>query len=88
LLHDAANWAATNVNQKGEFGMKFYLVSQLGQDIDCRLRKSEAIVVAKSIGESRVAVHEMDIPVTAESIRRLLGDLGGYAKKAKCVYSI
>jgi hypothetical protein len=68
--------------------MKFYVVSHLGKDVDCKLRKSEAIEVAKSIGEDYVSVQEMDIPVTAESIRRILGDVGGYAKKVKTVYSI
>jgi hypothetical protein len=67
--------------------MKFYLVSHLGQDVDCHLRKSDAIEAAKSIDESYVAVYEMDIPVTAESIRRILGELVGYATKIKTVYS-
>jgi hypothetical protein len=67
--------------------MKFYVVSHLGQDVDCFLRKQEAVEVAKSIGEDYVSVQEMDIPVTAESIRRILGDIGGYATKIRTVYS-
>jgi hypothetical protein len=68
--------------------MKFYLISHIGHDIDCRMKKSDAIKAAKNLKRRGVHVYEMDVPVTKESIRRILGDIGGYAKKVKNVYSI
>jgi hypothetical protein len=68
--------------------MKFYLVSHLGKDVDCCMSKADAINAAKNLNRIGVHVYEMDIPVNAESIRRILGDVGGYAKKVKTVYSI
>jgi hypothetical protein len=67
--------------------MRFYIVSEdqgvAWQEIDCfrsfLQARNRALEITKSYGTpTRVMV--IDVPVTAESIRRLLGHLGGYAK--------
>lgn len=58
--------------------MKFWVVEVDGATVDCKLTKKEAVEAYKH--EENVEIHCEEVEVTAESIRRLLGNLGGYAK--------
>lgn len=66
--------------------MKFYVISgQCGETIGCETTLKEARRFAESYGidRSQYTIEKMDVEVTAETVRRLLGDLGGYVKATK-----
>ena len=64
--------------------MKFYVVSDgVGQVVGCERSRAEAIGSLE--GESGV-VTRVEVAVSAESIRRLLGELGGYAVSVEEVF--
>jgi hypothetical protein len=67
--------------------MKFYLVRFLGETAGCYTNKEEAIERAKKITYGGVIVYEMDIPVTKESICRIISDIHGFNAEVKTVYS-
>jgi hypothetical protein len=67
--------------------MKFYLVRFLGENVDCYTDKEKAIKRAKKIKDRGVIIYEMDIPVTKESICRIISDFHGFNTKIKTVYS-
>ena len=59
--------------------MKFYIVQSPAGEIDaCYLTRSEAMDGLHAGFPQTVQM--LDVPVTAETIRRLLGQEGGYAK--------
>lgn len=62
--------------------MKFWIISdKVGQVIGCEMTRRDAVGYATALGLSReeFSVQWIDVPVTTDSIRRLLGDSGGYA---------
>ena len=67
--------------------MKFYLVqTRAGETIDCRLTLREAREEAESmLGDAGFSIQMVEAEVTAETVRRLLGDLGGYARSTRAV---
>jgi hypothetical protein len=63
--------------------MKFWIIeTEQGETIGCELTKKAAIDYAKSRGYDRkeITVYSVECDVTADTVRRLLGNLGGYAK--------
>jgi len=63
--------------------MKFYTIeTQMGETIGCELTKKDAVEYAKGRGYSKdeVQIECVEVDVNAESIRRLLGNIGGYSK--------
>ena len=69
--------------------MKFYLLTnELGEVVGCERTLSKAFNLAESYGLSRdeIRIDVFDVSVNAETIRRLLGDGGGYAKSIKRVW--
>ena len=64
-------------------GMKFYVVeSPQGETIACFTSKTAALSEVASNG----TVQMVDAPVTADTIRRLLGQMGGFAKDARQIW--
>lgn len=62
--------------------MKFYICSDIqGSDFDCVTTLSEAKQIVKAAGGGSVMM--VDTPITADTIRRLLGQLGGFAVSSK-----
>lgn len=67
--------------------MRFYIVSEddgvAWRDVDCYRSflqaRNRALEITNTYGIPTRTL-TIDVPVTAESIRRLLGDLGGYSK--------
>ncbi|MEY8688384.1 MAG: hypothetical protein AB9M53_00710 [Leptothrix sp. (in: b-proteobacteria)] len=62
--------------------MKFWTIeSPDGETIGCEMKKRDAIEFAISRGEdpAECTIECIDVTVNAETIRRLLGNLGGYA---------
>jgi hypothetical protein len=62
--------------------MKFYVIeTSQGETIGCELTKKAAIEFADYRGYSRdeVEIEAVDVSVNAETVRLLLGNLGGYA---------
>jgi len=62
--------------------MKFYIIeSEFGETIGCELTRKAAKEFAESRGFSKdeYEITVTDCPVNADTVRRLLGNLGGYA---------
>lgn len=60
--------------------MRFYVCADdQGQTFDCVMTRKEAIDMVHNSGGGQVTM--LDVPVNAESIQRLLGNIGGFAKK-------
>lgn len=63
--------------------MKFYVIeSNTGETIGCELTKRAALLRAESAGYTKdeINIESVECDVSAETVRRLLGNLGGYAK--------
>ena len=63
--------------------MKFWLIEdKTGEILGCELTKRAAEETARSFGctEGEYSVSSIEVEVTADNVRRLLGGLGGYAK--------
>lgn len=61
--------------------MKFYVVkSTMGEVIGCELSRKEAKRYAETIGwqPHEIEVEALEVAVNADTVRRLLGNLGGY----------
>jgi 4-hydroxyphenylpyruvate dioxygenase-like putative hemolysin len=75
----------TYINNAPERQMaKFYVIeTDSSGAIGCELTKKAAVERATEQGYSsdEFTVEVVEVEVTAESIRRLLGNLGGYAKQ-------
>jgi len=66
--------------------MIFYIcVDHKDGVFDCQTSLKDAI---RAVDEwtKEGEVHRVDVTVSVENTRRLLGNLGGYAKNFKCVY--
>lgn len=62
--------------------MKFYVVkSDMGEIIGCEFSRRDAKQYAEMVGwhPSEVEIEAVEVAVNAENVRRLLGNLGGYA---------
>jgi hypothetical protein len=62
--------------------MKFYTIeTESGETIGCELTKKAAIAYAAERGYSKeeIQIECVDVTVNAEAVRRLLGNVGGYA---------
>lgn len=66
--------------------MKFYLVDEMGQTVGCFLTKREAVAFGLEQFED-FSVTSIEVAVNADTVCRLLGNQGGYAKDMKEVYS-
>ena len=66
--------------------MKFYEVEVDGETVGCETSMRAAKALAKSLGDSW-CITIIDAPVNAETIRRLLGNLGGYAETLRYIES-
>lgn len=61
--------------------MKFYEVKDHdGVTVDCHFSKKVANIAADEINGT---VSMIDVDVTAENMRRLIGNIGGYANEIK-----
>lgn len=65
--------------------MRFYVTTSLhGETIDCALTLREAKAVAEGVlGGAGYQIDAVEVDVSAETIRRLLGNLGGYAQSTR-----
>jgi hypothetical protein len=64
--------------------MIFYICTDTaGHDFDCFTSLAEAKKLVGSTGGGEVVA--VDVPVTAETIRKLLGGYGGYATKSRII---
>ena len=62
--------------------MKFYVCADhQGESFDCETNYLNAVEIVDNAGGGSVVM--MDISVSSESIRRLLGNIGGYVKTLK-----
>ena len=62
--------------------MNFYVVAtSSGETIGCELTKKDAIAFAELRGyqSSEIEITRINANVSADTVRRLLGNLGGYA---------
>jgi len=65
--------------------MKFYIVQSPAGEIDgCYLTRSEALDQWHDGFPQTIQM--VDVPVTAETVRRLLGQEGGYAKSSRQIW--
>lgn len=64
--------------------MRFYEVEVDGDTVGCEVTLKAARVLAKSHGDDWT-ITAVDVPVTAETIRLLLGKLGGYATDCRVI---
>ena len=63
--------------------MKFWVIETTGgETIGCELTRKAALAYVESRGydHEEVEVVSIECAITADTIRRLLGNLGGYAK--------
>lgn len=67
--------------------MKFYLLcNDMGETVSCETNKSKAKSwVAQQLrdGAARCSITALEIPVTGETVRRLLASEGGYAESTR-----
>ncbi len=65
--------------------MKFYVTStRMAEAAGCHLTLREAKAEAeKSLREEGYRIDAIEVDVSAETIRRLLGDYGGYARSIR-----
>jgi hypothetical protein len=63
------------------------LTNDVGETLGCELTLSRAIQLAADYGMTRdeAKIDVMEVPVTAETVRRLLGGSGGYAHSIRRV---
>lgn len=64
--------------------MRFYLIETDAQGtLGCEMTRKAARETAARLGlaESEVSITWIEVDVTADNVRRLLGQIGGYAKK-------
>lgn len=67
--------------------MRFYVCNdEDGQVFDCALTCSEAKRIVNDACKGQGTVTRLEVAVTAENMRRLLGRMGGYAKEIHTVY--
>lgn len=74
--------------------MRFYIVvNGYGSTIGCEKTLAKAHATARRAGagdagsaNEEYEIHAIDCPVNAETVRLLLGELGGYATESKCVF--
>lgn len=72
--------------------MKFYVLfdgDDSPRNCETTLRKAKQAALRLmdgEYGEDCMSIKQVEVPVNADSIRRLLGDLGGYAKDMKLVW--
>lgn len=60
--------------------MKFYVIEDsTEQRVGCELTKAAAHKVAAEMGITDYSLRTMDVQVNAETVRRLLGNIGGFA---------
>lgn len=64
--------------------MKFYVINDddTGEVVGCELSLKAAREEANKLTNS-FNISALEVAVTAETVRRLLGDLGGYARSVK-----
>lgn len=63
--------------------MKFFVIEHSnGETVGCELKRKDAVKRAEAYGlkPDEYTIDTVEVEVTADNIRRLLGNLGGYAK--------
>jgi len=60
----------------------FVIADAAGQTVGCELSRAKAIACARSLGIDDYSVTRVTCDVTTETIRRLIGSLGGYANES------
>ena len=63
--------------------MRFYIISSKGETVGCEMTLRSAKDLAKEWQLTETTITLVDVAISAENIRRLLGDLGGYSKESK-----
>lgn len=68
--------------------MKFYIIcdDDAGEIAGCELSLEAAVQEARSLTH-RFTISEVDAALTADTLRRILGQRGGYAKSYKTVHT-
>ncbi len=67
--------------------MKFYVIEDAdGAVVGCQTSVGAARKVASLSGLDGCRIEEITVAVNAESIRLLLGQLGGYAKNTRTIF--
>lgn len=67
--------------------MRFYIVEDdIGAPVACELTRAEADARAAELAPYGHTIKLVDVPVTTESIRRLLAGEGGYATEYRIIY--
>lgn len=67
--------------------MKFYIIENAsGEVVGCQTSFKAAMAQGRSAIDGDFSVDAVDVPVTSEAIRRLLGNVGGYAHSMRRVY--
>lgn len=60
--------------------MRFFLIfNEAGETVGCETTMSAVMAECRSYGEGHYRVMAMNVPVNADTVRRLLCDQGGYA---------
>lgn len=68
--------------------MKFWIIEDgTGETIGCEISQREAKASAQSYSDD-FSIRWIEVPVSADSIRRLLGNHGGYATAGGRVHGI
>lgn len=68
--------------------MRFYLVTDdRGETLGCETTLKDAHALARNASVEWYDVQLVEAPVNADTIRRLLGNLGGYATESRRVFS-
>jgi hypothetical protein len=63
--------------------MKFYvIIDEAGEVCGCETSLADAMTVARSLC-FKFSINMVDVAVTADNMRRLLGNQGGYSKSVK-----
>ena len=85
-LHEVSNELLETLEMFFNSGgiMRFYLIFDVvGEVVDCRTSIREAKVACPYGG----SVMMVGVPINSETVRRLLGNEGGYATETKTVYN-
>ena len=61
--------------------MKFYVIENgsSGEIAGCELTKKDAVSIAECVCDGSYSITMVECKVSVDTVRRLLGELGGYA---------
>ena len=64
--------------------MKFYILEVNGETVGCETSLKAAKALAKSLSDEW-CITLLEVAVNAETVRRLLGNMGGYAETLRTI---